>query len=555
MKRVTMGVLLAVLLLPCLAFAQHELFIPPPTQAGEYLNEAIAADTLADGSRVDPERVYVLQRGGVYVVASSIRNPNWTLRIKAHDSTGVRPIIYLIRNPNTGTNPGRFIFVHGDIWIKNLMVSGYLEPDIDTATFATMNGALITVNTAGWDIEIDSCLLTNSTGNHIRTDAAPRTIKVTNTVFANMGSLRTSNLGAGKAIDLRAGSCDTLLMQNCTFVNYQDRIIRHYASTAPLRYLKFDHNTVVNGMSYHGTFVLGWVGVKMEITNNLLIDPFALGNDTDAVRQSEFGESGEKDAFGGNRMTWVIAMPNDSTQYVVSNNYYSVSPEGQAWLTANGLTEAAPLTYHINGKLGADSATAFIKEGITLGDIPALMTTFMDWYRLPTGGNKTKLVAGFPPTPVPWSRGVDFDRRPLKYFDDTLDCSYSTGTAAYTGGMLGYPVGDLNWFPAKYTEWVNDPAVDVAEPQGLPASFMLHQNYPNPFNPSTRIVYSVPFDAPVTLEVYDLLGRKVAVLVNERKQAGEYTVEFNATSMSTGVYIYRLSSPTVSFARTMLLLK
>ena len=70
---------------------------------------------------------------------------------------------------------------------------------------------------------------------------------------------------------------------------------------------------------------------------------------------------------------------------------------------------------------------------------------------------------------------------------------------------------------------------------------MLAQNHPNPFNPATRIAFTLPEAADVRLEVYDVLGRRVAVLVSERRQAGQHTVDFDATGLAGGVYISRLN--------------
>jgi hypothetical protein len=83
----------------------------------------------------------------------------------------------------------------------------------------------------------------------------------------------------------------------------------------------------------------------------------------------------------------------------------------------------------------------------------------------------------------------------------------------------------------------------------------LDQNYPNPFNPSTSISYSLEKDGFVTLKVFDMLGREVAELVNENQYAGNYTIEFNAINLPSGIYIYQLQSGIFNDIKKMLLIK
>ncbi len=89
----------------------------------------------------------------------------------------------------------------------------------------------------------------------------------------------------------------------------------------------------------------------------------------------------------------------------------------------------------------------------------------------------------------------------------------------------------------------------------IPSSYSLSQNYPNPFNPKTKISYSLAKSGITRLAVYDVLGRLVNVLVNEYKSAGEYTVEFNGSHLSSGVYIYRLESNDFVDTKRMMLIK
>jgi M6 family metalloprotease-like protein len=87
--------------------------------------------------------------------------------------------------------------------------------------------------------------------------------------------------------------------------------------------------------------------------------------------------------------------------------------------------------------------------------------------------------------------------------------------------------------------------------------YKLYENYPNPFNPKTKIKFSTPHSAFITLKVYDLLGREVAVLVNEPKQAGEYEVEFNADKygLTSGLYFYQLTAGSFSSTKKFVYLR
>jgi hypothetical protein len=90
---------------------------------------------------------------------------------------------------------------------------------------------------------------------------------------------------------------------------------------------------------------------------------------------------------------------------------------------------------------------------------------------------------------------------------------------------------------------------------GIPVSFELEQNYPNPFNPSTVIKFQVPENSHITIKVYDVLGKEVAILVNEELTSGYYSVSFDASGLSSGVYYYSLKADNYYSTNKMLLLK
>ena len=105
--------------------------------------------------------------------------------------------------------------------------------------------------------------------------------------------------------------------------------------------------------------------------------------------------------------------------------------------------------------------------------------------------------------------------------------------------------------------WLNYIPVGVEDESesGIVKSYQLMQNYPNPFNPETKISYSIPNQGFVTLKVYDMLGREVRTLVNEFQSAKTYTVGFDASDLSSGVYLYKLQSGDFSASKKMILIK
>ncbi len=95
----------------------------------------------------------------------------------------------------------------------------------------------------------------------------------------------------------------------------------------------------------------------------------------------------------------------------------------------------------------------------------------------------------------------------------------------------------------------------TVEGSGVPLTFALFQNYPNPFNPVTTIEYRLPVTGRTTLTIYDVLGMEVSTLVNKIQPAGSYSVQFDASSLSSGFYFYTLRTDSYTQTRKMMLLQ
>ena len=113
--------------------------------------------------------------------------------------------------------------------------------------------------------------------------------------------------------------------------------------------------------------------------------------------------------------------------------------------------------------------------------------------------------------------------------------------------------------PQKATTEFGDRFLITTQPREmdstLPDAVALNQNYPNPFNPTTQIRYELPQQSDVRITVYDMVGRQVATLVNETVQAGTHTVNFDASNLSSGVYLYRLQAGSTTLSRKLTVIK
>ena len=132
-----------------------------------------------------------------------------------------------------------------------------------------------------------------------------------------------------------------------------------------------------------------------------------------------------------------------------------------------------------------------------------------------------------------------------------------------TTNSTDYYFNDDNLAPAVYNYRIKqvdyDGSIEYSQVINAdlttPNTFTLEQNYPNPFNPSTSISYSIPNNSFVTLKVYDILGNEVATLVNQTQAAGNYTLTFDASNLSNGVYLYSIKADNFSDVKKMIFMK
>ncbi|AFH48139.1 Peptidase S8/S53 subtilisin kexin sedolisin [Ignavibacterium album JCM 16511] len=139
--------------------------------------------------------------------------------------------------------------------------------------------------------------------------------------------------------------------------------------------------------------------------------------------------------------------------------------------------------------------------------------------------------------------------RPTERIDLTFNTTTTTGNKAYILKTVGrYETDSL------YLKGINKPMFTESSEE-IPTEYKLFDNYPNPFNPTTVISWQSPVGSWQTLKVYDVLGNQVVTLVNEYREAGSYKVEFNASALASGVYIYKLTAGSYISSKKMMVIK
>ncbi|MEO8210830.1 MAG: T9SS type A sorting domain-containing protein, partial [bacterium] len=154
--------------------------------------------------------------------------------------------------------------------------------------------------------------------------------------------------------------------------------------------------------------------------------------------------------------------------------------------------------------------------------------------------------------------GTETENRIINYISDFLWFSNSINKTSDNGFVIAGMAGlekDLNILVIK-TDSIGYAPVSIKNINSeLPASFKLYQNYPNPFNPGTNIKYQIVNSNFVELKIYDVLGKQVATLVNQKQSAGTYSVDWNASNFPSGVYFYSIKAGSFKETKRMILLK
>ncbi|MCX6158127.1 MAG: T9SS type A sorting domain-containing protein [Ignavibacteriae bacterium] len=210
-------------------------------------------------------------------------------------------------------------------------------------------------------------------------------------------------------------------------------------------------------------------------------------------------------------------------------------------LTTSGITSFSPFSVGMQGSLPVSLAT--LNSAITGRNIKLNWTTSSEQNN---AGFNVERVKSLESGVQSWEKigfisGKGTVNTPTNYsFEDR---NLQTGKYKYRLKQI-----DVN---GNFEYFALNGEVEI----GVPKTFNMSQNYPNPFNPVTKINFDLPENGKVDLRLYDMLGREVATLVNEVRTAGYYTVNFNASSLSSGIYFYRMNAGKFSSIKKMAVIK
>ena len=502
------------------AAAQSELMVAPGPGT---LNDAIENDTSRPA-----DRVYVLQREAYYGVTREINNQGFTLRIKAAEGDGNRPVIYPAPDSDGNTPGSRYFNLADDTYFDGIY---FLAVDPSQGEVATA----FALNDPGMRFVVEDCVFQGGRSRLIEINVDDTDLFFTDSQFRNL--VRNDGSSNGRPIDYRTVTGDSLVVVNTSFLNVSGYLVRYDGPV--LNTVIFDHVTVYGTGRELTTNALATQAINYRFTNSLVVNPYGFGQEPepeaslDGVIQVD-----SLDADIDNGFT------EADRSISIQNNGYMITDDLQAYYDERTASQDSLVAYlfldtNIRAYASADSTGSMVATVANnetydiaftappdLTDYIAYLNAFRDGAADPgywTFGSDTYFPAGQPPPE---------------------DLSYGSDEPAYTAAAGGYPLGDLNYFPALREQWEAEGGLSVKKEDGPEADgFVVHGAAPNPTAGATALRLSLDAAATVSVDVFDALGRRVLSVPATAVPAGEgHAVRLATDAFPAGVYIARVAA-------------
>lgn len=535
------------------------------------LYEAIQYDTL----NVPAGRVYLLKKATTYALGSNpttkggrhtiIVGENRTPIYQNTSTDNMYPVICGSGGNSGGINYG------GDLTVKNVIV-------VPASAEGTLGWVFFWGSAPDSRVTLENSIFEKTRWVIVGSNAVAGTrLFIKDSYFVNLsGQACRRNGGVYDNVD---NPTDTIWVENSTHVMAQGMMykFRNY----PIKKLMFNHNTFINCAGI--IFETNGYQSDWTVTNNIFVnsnvqpftyiaedypevdpDTLALGLINVRDLPSNYDPVPRKVLVDRNLVYWDPKLRDLASEMITAN--------------VNGTNKWFNQTIKMNSRTKAmfddNSKYPYLTEGTWYEKLPTfvqpqdLLTDQVDI--LKTFAKETMDLSKSAILPE-WRKvlvGQDYYVYPD--FPVAINLAY-TDSDLLTAGLNGFPLGDLNWFPEKKAQWLAQrdaeyatlkqaldsgqipTGVETTEP--LPTSFEVKQNYPNPFNPKTTITFSIPKAGNVVVKVFNILGQEVATIFNGNLPAQTHRLDFDASNLTSGVYIYSVQYDGLTISKKMVLMK
>ena len=470
--------------------------------------------TIEEEIAIDPETIFILKRDAVYFTdGTSIEVIDYRLHLRAEEGDGHPPII---RHGEDDIGQSARLFTsYNDLIFEGIYILGINESGIPSA--------IITHNGADRTIIFDDGYMVGTTGTMYILGSENNSIFLTNSVFANAG--RTSSWNLGRLVNVSSADQDTIWIENTTMYNFIHSKVR-FGGGAGANLVFINHNTGYNIPAYVD------IGSSENaiLKNNLYINfrnRSASNPDTGIITASLRGDGTDEERE--------IIIRNNNIGFLEQGYVDILDQHDRTVLPPIDSTFASWIEPGMGPNLVYEDN---IEEEVAFADPPDNM---YDWI--------VAYLEQSDQRPWPYDRWDEVGdyMGALRHYtlDDLRDFTYSTDHISYTAAENNYPLGDLNWFPELKERWelgLSPEPTSVENPSEKVSQFRLLGNYPNPFNPATQIVYELAGPENIKMEVYNMLGQRVEFVDFGLQSAGRNEASFDASGLSSGIYMIRLQA-------------
>lgn len=584
-----MAVLIA---LPTLA--QSDTLDITPTPVGN-INEVINGDTTAGGLRANPERVYRLGRGFVYLVTEPIRI-NGPINIVATDGTDRPPVLAPATLPDDSNIDHFFEFIGkgAAIDIRDIYL---LSIRTDQNWLGWSAGMRIQADSIS--LKLRGVIFDAFSEAGIRVYANWTKVDVQDCYFRNHQH-SSSWFGGQPYMTDAPNAMDTVKFINNTFFanNSYSWSIRGYD-----KYSVFEHNTMVLGTV--NPFLIRQAS-NIHMKNNLFYAMHAMGgnpehvingwflNYPDTASSSIYRVRGTDSVSFWSQDVWGATISGPEA-YVDEAQGVTLAMLDPSLRTYDVRNNAYLWPQQLTDFYNAWNDTVVTQDSVTLPDGSRDLLTrklyFPTWISDYAQWTLDTLLAGV--SNITYSNNFEadpeFDASVTDHLDNLInyvrkiaqtggpDSTWHypnvgslyppawplpenlafSNTALQNAGTDGYALGDLNWFPDQKEQWATGVEEISSE---IPDGFSLSDAYPNPFNPETKINFNLAKSSNVKIIVYNILGQKVKTLVNQQLNAGSYSTTWNGRDdyerqVASGVYLYSLETESFKTTKKVMLMK